>query len=165
MIPDNDRSDHTTDQIVEFMVMWHRGEELLSVLRKLPTEIVLKAGQSARRNSLISQWEDLESPGLDGSIPDGASKAIADWNRSAESTIAFIINISKDTSANETAPKTYFHTIESIEDSPFISDLWCWPWERKEVNGDKKWNKEKLVKLGVVAGLGLMALVTYLDEE
>lgn len=151
------------DLLSGFMDLWSRSEELLSVLKKLPAELVLKTGQSARRNSLISQWQDLESPGLDGSIPDGASESVRAWNHCAESAIALIVNLAKD--ARESSSKINFQTLESIDDSSFISDAWCWPWEHKEVQSVEKWNKEKLVKFGVVAGLGLMALVTYLDED
>ena len=165
--------------LIEFGEAWERGEELRSVVTRLPGELVLKSGLSARRKSLLDRWDVLESPELDGSLPDGAIETLGKWNHDAEVLISYVVRLGRQSrepyrapdgrvySAPPTDPEELPQVIDSIDEAEFVDDDWCWPWpDRPAVVHEKpKWDKGKLVKFGVVAGLGVMALVTYLDEE
>ena len=165
--------------LIEFGEKWERGNELRSVIERLPGELVLKSGLSARRKNLLGQWDVLESPELDGSLPDGALEALGKWIHDAEVLIAFIVRIGRSEKESHRAkdgrvysappvdPDELPEVIDSLDEAEYIDDDWCWPWpDRSVMKHDKpKWDKGKLVKFGVVAALGAMAIVTYLDEE
>ena len=165
--------------LAEFGSLWGRGEELRAVVTRLPGELVLKSGLAARRKNVLERWDNLESPELDGSIPDGAPAALAKWNHDAEVLISYIVKIGREArdpyrapdgrvySAAPTSPDDLPMVMDSMDESDFVDDDWCWPWPDRPVatQPKPKWDKSKLVKFGVVAGLGVMAIVTYLDEE
>lgn len=166
-------------ELVEFGDRWARGEELRSVLSRLPGELVLKSGLSAQRKSLLERWESLESPELDGSIPDGAIAALGKWNHNSEVLISYIVKIGREArephrapdgrvySAPPTDPADLPEVMDSMDESVFVDDEWCWPWPEKQaiVQQKPKWDREKIVKIGVVAALGVIAVVTYMDED
>lgn len=164
-------------ELIEFGEHWERASELRSVIQRLPGELVLKSGQSGRRNALLERWDALETPGLDGEIPEGALEQLDKWIHEAEVLISYIVKIGRESrsprrgdgrvySAPQSDPGDLPQVIESIEEAEFIEDDWCWPWpDRTIAKAKPKWDKGKLIKFGAVAGIGVMALMTYLDEE
>lgn len=179
--PSNDDSTLDAEDIglIQFGESWERGNELRSVIERLPGELVLKSGLSARRRSLLERWEVLESPGLDGSLPDGSLEALNKWIHDAEVLISYIVRIGRSLkdplkknggrvySGPPVDPEDLPQVIDSLDESEFVSDEWCWPWPDRAIMKSEKprWDKGKLIKFGAVAALGAMALVTYLDEE
>ena len=67
------------DPLAEFGDAWERGNDLVAILRRLPGELVLKSGLAARRKSALSRWDALETPTLDGEVPEGAQDAMNKW--------------------------------------------------------------------------------------
>jgi hypothetical protein len=166
----------TEDRLEVFSQNWERSSNLRDVLSKLPGHLVLQSGLSAKRNRLIEQWDRLESPSLDGSLSEGALEQLLKWNHDAEVSIAYIIQLGKEEQANglgrafaavaSEAPQ--FELVSSIEEVDFVSDNWCWPWAEKRESKPKeghKLDKKRLIKYGAIGAIGLMALVTYLDED
>lgn len=174
--PEPDRTDEEFE-FIEFNERWERASELHSVAGRLPGQVVLKSGLSGQRNRLLERWDALETPGLDGSLPEGALEALNKWVHDAEVLIAYIIKIGRDGyqvredrkvySGPPVDPEDLPQVISSLDELDWVHDDWCWPWvERVPATIEKpRWDKGKLIKMGAVGALGIMALVTYLDEE
>lgn len=160
-----------SNKLTSFMKIWDRGENLISVIRKLPGETILKSGLSAQRRSLIERWDRFDPPSLDGSVPD--EEPLLKWIRDGEALIAFVVEFGND-------PETFFtsknnilkdndalEVIDSANESDSFRGGWRWPWPARDLEHYKKpkWDKGKIIKIGAVASLGLIALVSYFDEE
>jgi len=168
-------------RLIEFGELWERANELRDVVKRLPAQIVLKSGLSARRNHLFARWDGIEIPELDGVVPDASLNGLKKWIHDAEVLIAHIVNIGRGVgrpknkgpdgriySGPPVASEDLPQVINTIDEADGVSDQWCWPWtSRALATREKKsgLNKGKLIKAGVVAGLGLMAVLTYLEEE
>lgn len=163
--------DPELNELTSFMKIWDRGENLISVIRKLPGETILKSGLSAQRRSLIERWNCFDPPSLDGSIPN--EEPLLKWIRDGEALIAFVVKFGSDPEAFSTSKNNIskyngtFDVIDSTNESDSFRAGWRWPWPVKDLEPYKKpkWDKSKIVKIGAVASLGLIALVSYFDEE
>ncbi len=157
----------------QFSQQWERSLDLRDILSKLPGQLVLKSGLSARRNKLVEGWDQLESPGLDGIVSNESAIALKRWIHEAEIFIAHIIQIGKQDKQQAfgrafagTDDVIQFETVESIGEVNFVSDEWSFPWAvKRQSNRAKSFDKEKLFKYGTLGALGLIAVVTYMDEE
>jgi len=151
----------------DFMDQWDRGEELRSILEKLPARAILRSGQSARLKKILDRWDNIESPGLDGSVPELEYEKVSKWIRDAEIMAAFIAKIIKDDSITpiHTKDETYI-ILNSISEANFICRDWQWPWDQieKQKDDSKKWDKSRIIKFGIVAGIGVAAILTYLED-
>ena len=157
-----------------FSRLFERSSDLRDVLMKLPGHIVLQSGLSARRNQLIKEWEILESPGLDGSVDPEALDAISAWIHKAEVSIAYIIQIDKEEKKAVFAESLYgemeveYEIVDSVDEIDCVSNEWCWPWKEKrqpkKLSEDGERSK-RLFKYGALAGLAVIGLVAYMDED
>ncbi len=168
-------------RLIEFGELWERANELHDVVKRLPGQLVLKSGLSARRNHLFARWDEIEIPELDGVVPDASLNGLKKWIHDAEVLIGHIVNIGRGVgqlknkgtdgriySGPIVDPEDLPQVINAIDEADGVSDQWCWPWASRALatrENKSGWNKGKLVKAGVVAGLGLMAVLTYLEEE
>ncbi len=175
--PESDEEESEAE-FTEFGDRWERANELRSIVTRLPSQVVLKSGLSARRNHLLERWNELDTPNLDGTLPDGALEGLNKWIHESEILISYIVNIGRE-AQNPKPSDGRVHSgpavdeeelpqvIATINEVDWISDSWCWPWPEKSLSMAirKKWDKGKLIKFGAVGALGLMAIVTYLDED
>lgn len=153
-----------------FLALWDRANELREVISKLPGGIVLKSGMSGQRNRIMNRWDDLETPGLDGVVPDGAEGGLRQWIHDAEVLVGFIVQIGRGVysspSDNDDIVEDGFEVIGDIKEAAGVSVYWHWPWKKDaEIQKKYKFDKGKLLKYGAIAGLGVMALMTYVREE
>lgn len=152
--------------LVSFMEDWNRGEVLSSAIRNISAETILRSGLSARRLSLLDRWENIEPAGLDGSVPD--REPLKKWIHDSESLLSFIVRLSREPDLLGSNAVNDLPIIDSISESDFIHEQWRWPWTESRIaiyKKPKKFDKAKLVKLGTIAGLGLIGLAVYFDEE
>lgn len=159
-------------QVEEFSQYWERSSELRDVLSRLPGQLVLKSGLSAKRGKLLERWDHLPSPGIDGSIDSDALDVVKAWIYEAELAIAFIVQIVKEERATALSrvfsndDYVEFEVVNSIDEVEYVTDEWCWPWPCTPARASKKGiDKDKMFKYGALGALGLIAVVTYLDEE
>ena len=155
------------DPLAEFGDAWERGNDLVAILRRLPGELVLKSGLAARRKSALSRWDALETPTLDGEVPEGAQDAMNKWIHDAKRVVAGIIQIGNEPEDDE-AEGVFFEVVDRLSEAEWIVDKWCWPWDPKalaQANAPKKWNREKFIKAGVIGAIGIMAFIAMVEEE
>jgi len=168
------------EAFIAFAELWERGQELASVLARLPSALILKSGLAARRKSLLERWGSIEEPSIDGSMADDAVPTMRKWNHDAEVLISYVIKVGREYespfrgqdgmiySGPPVDPESLPQVIDSIDEADSVDDYWCWPWEQKAIaeQPKKKWyeNRATVTKIGVAAGLGLLALVVYMDE-
>lgn len=142
--------------IDEFERWWTRSEELESILRRLPRDVVSAASMGNRREQLIERWEDLETPALDEEVDEDMHGELMSWIRDSETLIHYIIytrdvrgddatagteSASNDTAASTEEPvvaeappaasastQSSLRVIGSIDDAPGVSMDWKWPW-------------------------------------
>lgn len=144
--------------IDEFERWWVRSEELESIMRRLPRDVVSAASMGNRREQLLERWEDLETPTLDEEVDEDMHGELMSWIRDSETLIHYIIytrntrgdnatsgpeSASNDTATATTAsadepivaeaPKaasaqSSLRVIDSIEEAPGVSVNWKWPW-------------------------------------
>jgi hypothetical protein len=166
------------DELIRFGELWNRGEALRSLVLRLPNEAVLEAGLSARKSGLLDRWKLLESPGIDGCMPSGAISGLESWIREAEILVSYISTLRRTSTVNRgdgrvrsapvTDPSRFPQVMDSMTESDFVSDLWCWPWPSRPavpLEKSSRISKGTLVKLGVLAGIGTMAALVYFDED
>lgn len=77
--------------IDEFERWWTRSEELESILRRLPRDVVSAASMGNRREQLLERWEDLETPALDEEVDEDMYGELMSWIRDSETLIHYII--------------------------------------------------------------------------
>jgi len=164
----------TDSPLDQFSALFERSSKLRDVLDRLPGKLVLKSGMAANRNGLIDSWDKLESPGLDGSLPDGALEGIGKWIHKAEVCITYVVQIGRKEqresfgrSFSSTNYEPEFEVVSSIAEVDFVSNEWCWPWSSRALAREKKpkMSKDKMLKYGVLGALGLVAVATYMDED
>lgn len=168
------------DELIRFGMILSRGQSLHSLVSKLPNELVLEAGLSARKSRLLERWVMLESPGLDGIVSNEAFTSLSGWNHEAEVLVSYLSTFEPERPVGRKPhdgrvysgpivdPSRLPQVLESLVSSDFVSDRWCWPWPNKkspEPVKSSRFDKGTLVKLGVLAGIGTMAAVVYFDEE
>lgn len=138
--------------IVDFERWWTRSEELNSILRRLPRDVVTAASMGNRREQLLERWEDLETPDVEeNEVDEEVLGALLSWIRDSETLIHYIIytrdvrgDHSQEGTANDTeAPAAAsaqavpqrqplitpsLNVISTIDDAPGVSEDWHWPW-------------------------------------
>lgn len=137
--------------IDEFERWWARSEELNSILRRLPHDVVAAAAMENRRAQLLERFEDLETPELDEEFVDEEmAGALQSWIRDSETLIHYIIytrDVTREStpdartandpveagvpagSAKPPAPiRPALNVIRTLDDAPGVSDEWHWPW-------------------------------------
>lgn len=143
--------------IDEFERWWVRSEELESILRRLPRDVVSAASMGNRREQLLERWEDLETPTLDEEVDEDMYGEMMSWIRDSETLIHYIIytrdvrgddatagteSASNDTTASteepvvaeappataSTSTQSSLRVIGSIDEAPGVSLNWKWPW-------------------------------------
>jgi hypothetical protein len=161
-----------SDGLEEFSQLWERSSELRDILSRLPGQVVLKSGLSSKRNSLIERWDKLESPSIDGTLSPEALPALEKWIYEAEISISYIIQIRKQEKSEALgrifggrASELEFEIVEQLSEVEFVSNNWCFPWPEPKVTKKKSASRDKLFKMGGIAALGAIAVVTYLDED
>lgn len=159
---------------------WERGDELISIILRLPSDLVLKSGLSAQRLALIDRYDSLEPPPLEGDCDPEEVKALGRWIHDAETIIAYIVKIGQGDVLKKTSPKITYSAkitdpddlpkvLDSMSDSDFVSDNWSWPWNYRKssiaVKEKAKWYSGNAVKFGVLAGVVGMIAIVAVDED
>lgn len=169
-------------EIAEFNESWDRANELRSVVNRLPSELVLSSGISARRNNLIERWSDIETPNLDGTIPEGATAGLKKWCHDAEVIVSYIVQLqqsSRIADKGHSDGRVYAgphvpaealpQVIEDFDEADGIHDSWCWPWEKKALAISKKkkdaLDRGDILKIGVFGLLGTIAILAFFEED
>jgi len=165
----------------EFERWWARGEELVSILRRLPGKIVEATGMANRRMAILAAHDELETPGLTAEIDDGAVGTLRKWIKEAETLIHYIVT-ARDTGIGSTAASNAslpsgprFSVVDDVNESPAVSQHWRWPWiegwddpkRRKSIlagKEKKKMSKRRKVFLGALTIGAIYAGAKYLDE-
>lgn len=142
--------------IADFEQWWTRSEELDSILRRLPRDVVSAADMGNRRSQLLERWEDLETPEVnDEEVDEEVLGALLSWIRDSETLIHYIIytrDVRRDhdqdgatandtdipTSASASAPtvdsplrapiQPSLSVVNTISEVPGVNENWRWPW-------------------------------------
>lgn len=139
--------------VADFERWWARSEELNSILRRLPRDVIAAAGMENRREQLLERWEDLETPEIDESeVDEEMLGALMSWIRDSETLIHYIIYTRDITAehggeatANDTGVPTAtasapaapsrpapvvpsLQVINSMSEAIGVKEDWHWPW-------------------------------------
>jgi hypothetical protein len=163
-------------QLETFSNLFERSSNLRDILSRLPGHLVLQSGLSAKRKELVDKWDQLESPGLDGYVSAGAMSQLQKWIHDAEISIAYVIHLGKEERdsgldrafAGNVDDDPEFELVDSIDELDFVSDKWCWPWDSKRAKkkiSKSGLDKKNLLKYGAFAGLGILAIAAYMEDE
>jgi len=152
--------------------LWERGEELLSIILKLPGSLVLKSGLSAQRSNLVNRWNSMDPPPLDCSYSKDERECISKWIHDSELLIAYIVKIGDSKkglkSSNKDEESDNYDLISDISESDFVTDSWSWPWNYtvpKTHAQVRRIAKSNMVKMGVIAAVAGMIAIVAIDED
>lgn len=148
--------------VAEFERWWARSEELNSILRRLPRDVISAAGMGNRRAQLLERWEDLETPEVDDiEVEEEVLGALLSWIRDSETLIHYIIytrdltsehggeatanDTGKETTATASAPPSRpapivpaTRIINSMSEAIGVQEDWHWPWIEGWDDPDKR---------------------------
>ena len=157
-----------------FFQTWERSVELRDILDRLPGRSVMKAGMAGERHKLLSEWSELDSPDIDGSISDSALSDLEDWISSSEKVIGLILNFKKSDLYDEDEENVHdIELVSSINELDFVNDSWSYPWDimdnkistLKKISDERKTEKSRLVKYGIIGVAGLLLMNALTEEE
>lgn len=169
-------------EIAEFNESWERANDLRSVVNRLPGELVLKSGISARRNNLIERWSEIDTPNLDGTLPEGATAGLKKWCHDAEVIVSYVVQLRQESRvadkkhsdgrvyAGPHVPAQELpQVIDNFDETDGISDSWCWPWETKALAVSKKkkdaLDRGDILKIAALGLLGTIAIIAFFEED
>lgn len=140
----------------EYAGRWERASELLNYLKKVPEKLTDKMDMTARKEKLVSAFDQLVSPKHAADPIQGESvRRINSWIENAEGFIGFLLQ-SYEPAASTVQQPILVSSIEEDED-------WQWPWiegwedpkKRKKILNPPKTSDSQMKKLligGAVIG-------------
>ena len=178
--PASEEEEQLEQELAEFNTSWERANELRSVVTRLPNQLVLKSGLSARRNNLLGRWSDIGVPELDGTLPELALEGLRQWIHDAEVLISYIVKTGREVQEHKhpspdgrvysgppVEPGDLPQVIDSIDEADGVSDEWGWPWTVTAIAKKKKdkIDASKVIKFAAAGAFGVIAIMAYFEED
>jgi len=153
----------------EVLQAYEKAKKANDVLGRLPDDFLLQIDKLEEKDSLNQAWLELTPPHeVEESFLEQYLETLHDWTMSANRLIQFSAQVAAERAT--AGPRLYATTqgvelLNEIDESPFVTTDYHWPWEDKNKRKKKEEKNTIFTTRNIVIGGAVAAGAIYFGSK